>query len=68
MPVVEWKRPEEIAEDPYMIKDGGAPGDVKQGALGDCFLLGSFMILSTHHELLRNLIVYDGIQHGFAVF
>jgi len=51
-----------------MIKDGAAPGDVKQGILGDCFLLGSFLVLATHPELLKNLIVYDGIEHGFAVF
>lgn len=51
-----------------MIRDGTAPGDVKQGSLGDCWLLGSFLILSTHQELLNNLIVYDGIEFGFAVF
>jgi hypothetical protein len=51
-----------------MIKDGINPGDVKQGILGDCWLLGSFSTLSTHSDLLKNLIVYDGIEHGFAVF
>ena len=44
------------------------PGDVKQGILGDCWLLGSFLILSTHPDLLKNLIVYDGLEYGFAVF
>ena len=69
MPLVEWRRPQEIAPDePSMIKDGVAPGDVKQGNLGDCYLLGSFMILSTHADLLKNLIVYDGIEYGFGVF
>ena len=69
MPLVEWKRPEEIApEEPMMIKDGFSPGDVKQGNLGDCWMLGSLLILSTHPDLLQNLIVYDGIQYGFAVF
>jgi len=41
---------------------------VKQGILGDCWLLGSFILLSTHLDLLKNLLVYDGIEHGFAVF
>jgi hypothetical protein len=69
MPMVEWRRPEEIApEEAQMIKDGSSPGDIKQGILGDCWLLGSFLVLSTHPELLQNLIVYDGIEHGFAVF
>jgi calpain, invertebrate len=68
-PEVEWKRPHEIAPDEAMlIKDGVAPGDVKQGVLGDCWLLGAFLILSTHGDLLQNLIVYDGLEYGFAVF
>lgn len=69
MPEVEWKRPHEIApEEAVLMKDGASPGDVKQGVLGDCWLLGSFLALSTHPELLKNLIVYDGMEYGFAVF
>lgn len=47
--IVEWKRPEQICqgEDPAMIKDGMTSGDVKQGQLGDCWLLGSFLLLGT---------------------
>jgi len=30
-----------------MIKDGMTSGDVKQGQLGDCWLLGSFLLLGT---------------------
>lgn len=51
-PVVEWRRPEEISDEPCMIKDGTSPGDVKQGMLGDCWLLGGFCVLATHPELL----------------
>jgi len=65
---VEWKRPHEIADEAVLINDGTNPGDVKQGILGDCWLLGSFLILSTHAELLQNLIVFDGLEYGFAVF
>ena len=69
MPSVEWKRPEDITqEEVFMIKDPSYPGDVKIGTLGDGWLLGAFLILSTNPELLKNLIVYDGIKHGFAVF
>ena len=67
-PVVEWRRPQEIADEPEMIRGGFEPGDVKQGTLGDCWLLGTLMTLGTKPELLQNLIVYDGIEHGFAVF
>ena len=75
MPMVEWKRPQEIVPGdgkdgpaPVMYHNKMAPGDIKQGALGDCWFLGSLLILSTNPELLNNLIVYDGMQHGFAVF
>ena len=72
MPVVEWKRPQEISpdNDPKMQTDAESPGDIKQGLLGfdDCWFLGSLLILSTNPELLKNLIYYDGIQYGFAVF
>jgi len=51
-----------------MIKDGICPGDVKQGNLGDCWLLGALLILATHPDMLQNLIVHDGIEQGFAVF
>jgi len=72
-PVVEWMRPEEALksgneDEIKMVQDGMRPGDVKQGTLGDCWLLGAFIILSTHPELLQNLIVKDGIKYGFAVF
>ena len=43
-PNVEWKRPHEIYTGegkPMMVKDGLSPGDVKQGELGDCWLLGT---------------------------
>jgi hypothetical protein len=51
-----------------MIVDGTTPGDVKQGALGDCWFLGSITSLATHSELLQNLMLYDGIEYGFCVF
>ena len=70
-PNVEWKRPHEIYTGegkPMMMKEGLTPGDVKQGALGDCWLLGSFLCLATNPEMLANLIVHDGIEFGYAVF
>ena len=70
-PNVLWLRPQEIytgQDEPLMMKDGLKPGDVKQGMLGDCWLLGSFLCLATNPELLQNLIYYDGIAQGFAVF
>ena len=71
MPPVEWKRPHEICPentDPVMFADGASPGDIKQGILGDCWFLGSLLLQSTHADLLNNLLYYDGIRYGFAVF
>jgi len=73
MPIVEWKRPHDIYtpiqdEDPVMMKDGSCPGDVKQGELGDCWLLGALMVLATNSEMLQNLVYFDGIKFGFSVF
>ena len=68
---VEWKRPEEICqpEEPLMMKDGMTSGDVKQGAIGNCWLMGSFLLLGTRPQLLKNLIVEgESIKEGFAVF
>ena len=68
---VEWKRPEEIYTGeggPMMMKDGFSPGDVKQGELGDCWLLGAFLCLATNPDLLSNLIYHNGMEYGFAVF
>ena len=70
-PDVQWYRPQQIytgEAGPKMIIDGMKPGDVKQGILGDCWLLGSFLCLATNPELLTNLIYHDGIKEGFAVF
>jgi calpain, invertebrate len=70
IPNVEWKRPHEIftSDEPVMMKDPDAPGDVKQGILNDTWLLGTFSAMGLNPELLKNLIVHDGIKFGFAVF
>lgn len=69
--IIEWKRPEEICpgEDAVMVKDGMTSGDVKQGNIGDCWLLGSFLLLGTRQKLLSNLIIEGNcLKEGFAVF
>ena len=51
-----------------MMKDGFSPGDVKQGELGDCWLLGAFLTLATNPDLLSNLIYHNGMEFGYCVF
>lgn len=67
-----WKRPQQIVtqgEEAVMFKEGMTSGDVKQGALDDCWLLGSFLLLGTRPQLLHNLIIEgNSIDDGFAVF
>ena len=50
-----------------MIKNEMKPGDARQGTLGNCWFLGSLIVLSIHPKLLQNLIVKDWIKHGFVV-
>ena len=67
--VIEWRRPDYLADEPALIVDGAKPGDVKQGALGDCWFLGSVGVLATYENLLNNLILYDYMnEYGFCVF
>jgi len=70
IPVVEWRRPHEIYtnDDPHLMKDYNVPGDVKSGILADNWLLGTFSTMGMNPELLKNLIVHDGLKSGFAVF
>jgi len=67
---VEWRRPHEIftSDEPLMMKSFDYPGDVKAGILNDQWLLGTFSTMGMNPELLKNLIVHDGIKSGFAVF
>lgn len=64
-PNIEWKRPHEIYQGegkPMMMKEGMTSGDVKQGELGDCWLLGALLCLGTKPELMKNLIYADGLE------
>lgn len=40
-----------------MIADSLAPEDIRQGSLGDCWLLSSMAVLTRRPELLRRLLV-----------
>ncbi len=51
-----------------MFVDGIAPGDIKQGELGDCWVLGSIAALGVYPELLQNLILKEDLDYGFCIF
>jgi hypothetical protein len=72
-PIVAWKRPKELAHrwgcKPQLFLDGADPGDVEQGALGDCWLLGAFSIVAAHGtSRLRRLVVHSDFESGVHAF
>uniref|UniRef100_A0A8R1IES6 Calpain catalytic domain-containing protein n=2 Tax=Caenorhabditis japonica TaxID=281687 RepID=A0A8R1IES6_CAEJA len=69
-PIV-WKRPGEIYENPQLIVGEKSRFDVKQGALGDCWLLAAVANLTLRDELFYRVVPpnqsftenYAGIFH-----
>ena len=64
----QWLRPNELAENPVVFLNDVSPGDVEQGALGDCWFLGSLCVVSTHVDLIHRLFVNTEhvLQYGFV--
>ena len=56
---IEWKRASEISESPMFFVDGASRFDIKQGKLGDCWLLAAMANLTLHKKLLENVIPVD---------
>ncbi|CAD5219944.1 unnamed protein product [Bursaphelenchus okinawaensis] len=56
---IEWKRPAEIVNDPQLIVGGESRFDVKQGALGDCWLLAATANLTLREELFYRVVPPD---------
>eukprot|EP00743_Colponemidia_sp_Colp-15_P002164 GILK01002349.1.p1 GENE.GILK01002349.1~~GILK01002349.1.p1 ORF type:complete len:1020 (-),score=203.00 GILK01002349.1:103-3162(-) len=52
-----WLRPHEISDEPQLFIEGSTAGDVMQGSLGDCFLLGALSAVATRKELIEQLFV-----------
>ena len=67
IPIV-WLRPHEyIVGDYYLFKDKVAPGDVKQGALGDCWIMGAFAVVAAREDLLKKLFVSSAFSE-FGIY
>jgi calpain, invertebrate len=56
---IEWKRPREFCPNPEFITGGASRFDVRQGQLGDCWLLASIASLSMHQELFSRVVSSD---------
>ncbi|CAN7937930.1 unnamed protein product, partial [Ixodes hexagonus] len=53
---LKWKRPGEISKCPQFITDGFSRFDVKQGELGNCWIVASTAILAMHKDLFRRVV------------
>ncbi|KAF5897914.1 calpain-2 catalytic subunit-like, partial [Clarias magur] len=56
---VEWKRPTELCPNPQFICDGATRTDIRQGALGDCWLLAAIASLTLDAEILARVVPSD---------
>ncbi|XP_046626942.1 calpain-A-like [Neodiprion virginianus] len=56
---IEWKRPMKIAHDPQLFVEGFSRFDVKQGALGDCWLIAAVANLTLHPNLFFQVVPKD---------
>lgn len=55
----EWKRPHELCEDPRLFVEGASRFDVRQGELGDCWLLAAVANLTLNHALFVRVVPDD---------
>ena len=65
----EWKRPNELCDDPKMFVKGASRFDVKQGELGDCWLLAAVASLAQHKQVLYQVVDEDEhFENGVVCF
>ncbi|CAD5120817.1 DgyrCDS9375 [Dimorphilus gyrociliatus] len=53
---LEWKRPRELCRDPRFISEGVSRFDVKQGSLGDCWLLAALSSVANQRSLFDRVV------------
>ncbi|XP_032928596.1 calpain-6 [Catharus ustulatus] len=53
---VEWKRPKDLCEDPYLLVDGMSSHDFHQGKLGNCWFVAACSCLALRKSLWQQVI------------
>ncbi|KAJ1157910.1 hypothetical protein NDU88_010607 [Pleurodeles waltl] len=62
-----WKRPGEIQRDPHLLVDGASIFDIRQGELGDCWVLSVIGAMTIRPHFLENVIpTNQGFNHKYA--
>ncbi|TNN13428.1 Calpain-B isoform 3 [Schistosoma japonicum] len=56
---IQWLRPHEICSNPEFITGGASRFDVRQGELGDCWLLAAIACLSMDKKLFEQVVAID---------
>ena len=59
---ITWKRASDIYNPVYIFEDGVEPGDINQGALGNCYLLAALSSLAEFPERVKAMFVTQQIN------
>jgi len=60
-----YKRLTEIFQDPVLFKDGIRAGDIIQGQIGTCFLLGAMgAVISNNPKALKKIFIKHDVETG----
>jgi len=62
--LVEWQRPIEFCESPYLLSDGISSDDIIQGMLGNCWWLSSVGAISRKPSFMRKIIPGGQVLQG----
>ncbi|CAG7722886.1 unnamed protein product [Allacma fusca] len=63
----QWRRPHEIVGDPQFFVEGASRFDVKQGELGDCWLLAAVANLTMNETLFHQVVPEDNsFENGYC--
>nr|XP_048272250.1 calpain-13 [Myodes glareolus] len=64
---LEWKRPQDLSEDPpHFILEGASRFDIQQGKAGDCWFLAALGSLTQNPQCLQKILMDQSYSHQYA--